>query len=232
LAAVKKIKELFIFIKAGCLVTLRPNERSIEYLFSNNVEDIGDKKQAIFESTLELIREHGFHGAPMSLVAKNAGVAAGTIYHYFESKDHLIVALYEYNRDRVTSVIESAFAKENTYRENFFSIWTGLYRFYVQEPNVLIFFEQFVNSPFKVDKYPDYTRGKFYSFFAEGVRKGILKPVKPEFLLVLVMGSINSIAKMQVFGKVAPTKNDLHRIAEILWQGIAATDIGTKHHLK
>ena len=43
------------------------------------MDDIAQKKQAIFESTLELIKDHGFHGAPVSLVAKNAGVAAGTI---------------------------------------------------------------------------------------------------------------------------------------------------------
>ena len=59
------------------------------------MHNIGDKKQAIFESTLALIRDHGFHGAPMSLVAKNAGVAAGTIYHYFESKEALLKAVIE-----------------------------------------------------------------------------------------------------------------------------------------
>jgi AcrR family transcriptional regulator len=57
-------------------------------------EIIAEKKKAIFESTLELVRENGFHGTPMSLVAKKAGVAAGTIYHYFESKDALIIALH------------------------------------------------------------------------------------------------------------------------------------------
>ena len=50
----------------------------------------GDKRTAIFESTLALVREQGFHGTPMSQVAKKAGVAAGTLYLYFESKDHLI----------------------------------------------------------------------------------------------------------------------------------------------
>ena len=39
-------------------------------------EIIAEKKKAIFESTLELVRENGFHGTPMSLVAKKAGVAA------------------------------------------------------------------------------------------------------------------------------------------------------------
>ena len=186
------------------------------------MHDIGDKKRAIFESTLALIRDHGFHGAPMSLVAKNAGVAAGTIYHYFESKEQLICALYDYNRDRVTALIAKALQDEGTYREKFFRIWNSLYHFYLQEPNVLIFFEQFVNSPFNSDKYPNHLRGHLYDFFSEGIKRKVIGPVKPEILLVLVMGSINSTAKLHLFGKVPLSKTDLIRISEILWDGITA----------
>lgn len=46
-----------------------------------------DKRDEIIRAAKELIAEHGFHGAPMARVAEEAGVAAGTIYRYFESKD-------------------------------------------------------------------------------------------------------------------------------------------------
>jgi hypothetical protein len=36
------------------------------------------------------------------------------------------------------------------------------------------------------------------------------------------MGSINSTAKLNVFGKVAVTKPDVLRIAETVWDGISA----------
>ncbi|MGC1240673.1 MAG: TetR/AcrR family transcriptional regulator [Chryseosolibacter sp.] len=187
------------------------------------MEDIADKKQAIFESALGLIKDHGFHGTPMSLVAKNAGVAAGTIYHYFDSKERLICELYDYNLGRIVSVINVALEEKIPYKEKFFSIWNHLYRFYVKHPNVLIFFEQFVNSPFNTDKSPSAFRGKLDSFFAEGIKARHIKSIKPEILLVLVMGSINTTAKLHVFGKVPLNKSDLHRIAEILWDGIAST---------
>lgn len=188
-----------------------------------------DKKHAIFESTLELINERGFHGAPMSMVAKNAGVAAGTIYHYFESKEQLICALYDYNRAKILAVIDSAVDKNQSYKNNFFSIWTNLYRFYVEEPNVLNFFEQFVNSPFNANKYPNHFRGRLYSFFAEGISEGLLKPVKPEMLLVLVMSSIAAAAKLHLFKKLALTKTDLQLIAGMMWEGIASHDEKSKH---
>lgn len=185
--------------------------------------DIGDKKQAIFESMLDLIRDHGFHGAPMSLVAKNAAVAAGTIYHYFESKEQLICALYQYNRDRVVSVISSALKGDDSYKDKFFRVWNSIYQFYVHEPNVLIFFEQFVNSPFNVDKYPNHFRGELYDFLSDGIKQKLIRSLKPEILLVLLMGSINASAKLHLFGKVPLTKQDLNRITEILWDGITGS---------
>ena len=112
-----------------------------------------------------------------------------------------------------------------TYREKFFRVWNSLYRFYVAEPNVLIFFEQFINSPFNVDKYPNHFRGQLYNFFSDGIKTGLLKSLKPEIILVLVMGSINASAKLHVFGKVALTKSDLNRISETLWDGMAQKNI-------
>ena len=49
-----------------------------------------EKREEIIGAALELIAEHGFHGAPMAMIAKKAKVAAGTIYRFFESKDDLI----------------------------------------------------------------------------------------------------------------------------------------------
>lgn len=184
------------------------------------MDTISDKKQAIFESTLELIRGHGFHGAPMSMVAKNAGVAAGTIYHYFDSKEQLICELYDYNRERVRAVIDTALKKKASLKEQLHTLWTNLFQFYIDEPNVLIFFEQFVNSPFNVDKYPNHFRGQLYNFFSGAIRSGKLKPLKPEILLVLFIGSISSAAKLHLFGKVPLTKSDIVRVVDILWDGI------------
>ena len=43
----------------------------------------------------ELFTERGFHGTAMPLVAERAGVAAGTIYRYFDSKEALVDAVFQ-----------------------------------------------------------------------------------------------------------------------------------------
>jgi AcrR family transcriptional regulator len=187
----------------------------------NTPEILSDKKLAIFESMLELIKDHGFHGAPMSLVAKNAGVAAGTIYHYFESKEELICELYDYNRHRVVDIVNKAIRQDVGYREKFFNIWMMLYDFYVHKPNVLIFFEQFLNSPYNADKYPNHFKGALLNFFTEAIKQRQIKAAKPELLLVVTLGSVNATAKLSVFGNIPLKKADLSQIVEILWDGFS-----------
>lgn len=187
------------------------------------MEEISEKKHLIFESALDLIKEHGFHGTPMSQVAANAGVAAGTIYHYFKGKDELIRELYAYNRNRVITVVDEAASEGGTRKDRFFNIWNRLYEFYIKNDNVLVFFEQYLNSPYNTDKSPNHLRGSFYGFFLEGIKAGEIRQVKPELLLSLTFGSVSSAAKLRLFGKVPLEQSDLNNVAAILWRGISAT---------
>ena len=48
----------------------------------------------ILETALRVLRERGYEGATMRLIAEEAGVAVGSAYYYFPSKDHLIQGFY------------------------------------------------------------------------------------------------------------------------------------------
>ena len=53
-----------------------------------------EKRDAILAAALRLIARFGLHNTPMSAVAREAGVAVGTVYLYFPSKEAMINALY------------------------------------------------------------------------------------------------------------------------------------------
>ena len=68
-----------------------------------------DKREAILAAALRLIARLGLHATPMSAVAREAGVAAGTLYLYFPSKEAMINALYlEVLEDRDRSMAADA----------------------------------------------------------------------------------------------------------------------------
>ncbi len=188
------------------------------------MEPIADKKMAIFRSTMELVRENGFHGTPMSMVAKHAGVAAGTIYHYFESKEHLLRELFEYAQQQAIAVVAKETCETIPFKTCFFNLWNGLYTFYRENLDLLKFFEQFVNSPFGADR-PPIEQDKFYSllfaFFERGIQQGELKPVSSKILATLAHSSILSTAKLTAQGRLQLNKQELEEIQLMLWDGMS-----------
>jgi TetR/AcrR family fatty acid metabolism transcriptional regulator len=54
-----------------------------------------DKRDAILKAATEIFARNGFFQSQVADVARAAGVAAGTVYLYFRSKDDLLVSLFE-----------------------------------------------------------------------------------------------------------------------------------------
>ncbi len=52
------------------------------------------KREAILDAAIRVFAEKGFHGSRISDVAKEAGVAEGTIYLYFKNKDDLLLSVF------------------------------------------------------------------------------------------------------------------------------------------
>ena len=52
------------------------------------------KREQILEAAMRLFIEKGIHATATSLIAKEAGVATGTLFHHFKSKEELVHALY------------------------------------------------------------------------------------------------------------------------------------------
>jgi AcrR family transcriptional regulator len=54
----------------------------------------GDKRQAVLDTALRLFVEQGFHSTSTASIAKHAGVATGTLFHHFSSKNTLMDQLF------------------------------------------------------------------------------------------------------------------------------------------
>jgi TetR/AcrR family transcriptional regulator, fatty acid metabolism regulator protein len=55
----------------------------------------GAKRDAILRAAIDVFASRGYFNAQVADVARAAGVAAGTVYLYFKSKDHLLVSIFE-----------------------------------------------------------------------------------------------------------------------------------------
>ncbi|ADJ47870.1 TetR family transcriptional regulator [Amycolatopsis mediterranei S699] len=68
----------------------------------------GATKQKLFEATLELSKSRGLVGLTVDDIAAAAGVAKGTVYYNFGSKDGLVDALLRYGVDILAGRLRSA----------------------------------------------------------------------------------------------------------------------------
>lgn len=187
------------------------------------LEDICGKRETVLNSTLALIREHGFHGAPMSQIAKHAGVAAGTIYHYFDSKETLIVEVYVYVKNRLATAILKGDDEEKSYKDRFFNFMINQFNFYVENENELIFLEQYVNSPFAKNfpkKDSPLFIEKIIPFFEYGIKNAYFKNIDPRLLTPSIKGTLVAAANFQLAQHIVFSEDDLIEVVNIIWDGI------------
>lgn len=185
-----------------------------------------DKRFEIVHAALELIAEQGFHGAPMAMIAKRAGVGAGTIYRYFANKDLLIAELYREIEEKIFPYILEGYVKERPIRERFLHLGTTLLRYFINHPLDFRYMEQFYNSPYGVEKRRDKLLGKtkkrdvYHELFVEGVTQQVLKDLPLPILFALSFGPLLAVARDHILGFVALDDNLIARTIEACWDGI------------
>jgi len=73
----------------------------------------GAKRDAILRAAIDVFAERGYFNAQVADVARAAGVAAGTVYLYFQSKDDLLVSIFERTMREALARVREAVADTN-----------------------------------------------------------------------------------------------------------------------
>ena len=75
------------------------------------------RSRAILSTASRLFAEKGYANATTSEIAREAGVAEGTLYHHFGSKDGIFLTLFDETMDGFLAGIEELLSREATGRE-------------------------------------------------------------------------------------------------------------------
>ncbi|MCF1429232.1 MAG: TetR/AcrR family transcriptional regulator [Shewanella sp.] len=106
-----------------------------------------DKKQAILDAALMLFTRQGYHATSTASVAKNAGVATGTLFHHFASKEELLAQLFLSVKQELADEMRSALKGADNLEQSAQDIWQAGLAWAMSNPNKQLFFQQFCMSP-------------------------------------------------------------------------------------
>jgi AcrR family transcriptional regulator len=107
-----------------------------------------DRAAAVRNALVRLVAAEGFHGTSMAAVAKEAGVATGTAYVHYASKDELVHATYLEVKHGLGEAAVAAIDPSAPSRTVFDQMWHAVQAYLEADPVRARFLEQVDSSPF------------------------------------------------------------------------------------
>jgi AcrR family transcriptional regulator len=190
-----------------------------------------DKCQAVTKAALELIAVQGFHGTPISQIARQAGVSVGSIYRYFADKDALIHAIHAQLEEKMHKALAEGLPGNQEDREIFIPLLKNLVMHLFQNPLEFKFLEQYYNSPFGIEKIREKfltnteacscanEEKPFFNILCNG-RGTTIKDLPPPMIHALAFGPVIFLVRDLLTGIVELNDSLLQRFAESCWDAI------------
>jgi AcrR family transcriptional regulator len=160
------------------------------------------------------------------MISKEAGVATGTLFFYFATKEELIDTLYREIKAEAGSALRRGIDREKTTGLKLRRVCLNYIRWGMKNKEKMLFMEQFAHSPLVSQKAHDEGMSHFAfldDLVCEGIRTGVIGNYRPELIFSVLASSLIGLIGLLL-------KTDDPREREILidqglllfWNGLAA----------
>ena len=186
-----------------------------------------DRRAAIMAAALELFARRGFEGTSVDVIVKRAGVAAGTVYRYFASKEALVNELFQHwERARVEAIFFDYPWRADP-RGQFRLYWQRLATFARQNPSAYVFLEMHWHTPY-LDEASRDLRDQCIARGDETLgsmrEKGAVKDIEPHLIMSLVSGVFNGLFQDSLNGFIELSDSIVATAEDCCWDAIKRSD--------
>ena len=177
-----------------------------------------NKKELIIDAAIKVFAEKGFYNAKVADVARQAGVADGTIYLYFKNKDDLLISLFETKMEEILLPF-SALLAEDLPAEQKLRRFIHLYFRMIEDNQHLA--EVFQVELRQSDKFlKDYHNQKFIDFLNligdiiyQGQQQGCFKnKTSIHTMKLIIFGALDELARQWIL--TTEPRDDLKKTAK------------------
>ena len=188
------------------------------------------KREAILRAAIDVFADRGYFNAQVADVARAAGVAAGTVYLYFKSKDDLLVSIFDRSMRDGLEAGRCAVADLHDPAERLRRLARGHLARLGADRNLAIVFQVELRQSTKfMERFSssllrDYL-GLIREAIADGQRAGRFRPdLKPTVAAKMLFGALDEMATNWILSKrrykLAPMAD---QVLDILLNGVKAS---------
>ena len=184
-----------------------------------------NKIARIHKATLKLVKATGLAGITMQLVAKEAKLATGTLYIYFENKEALIVSLFQECIKNSQGYFFSNYNAKAPFKVGFHTIWSNILQHRLSRFDESLFMEQCFHSPYIDEEIKTEAKKLFEplkDLLVRGKKEHLIKNIDNFWLTTFMIGIINEISKRVNYYNKKLSPEVIDQNFQLCWDGIKA----------
>lgn len=182
-----------------------------------------NKIQQIHSAAMKLVVKTGFSSLKMADVAKEAGIATGTLYIYYKSKEELINELFILTKKEIADVMLSPDNQSPILYESFRKMWMAYFLFCYRNPEKMLFVEQFLYSGLISEDNIKLSNNYFApldQFLELAKQQSYIKNMDVEILKASMQGALHEIIKVLMKNNLPIESFPLNSLFDLTWNGI------------
>jgi AcrR family transcriptional regulator len=182
-----------------------------------------NKIQAIYQATLALVLKSGYAELNMAAVAKEAGIATGSIYTYFKNKEALINQLYLHLKEEKVNLMFKKYIDNESFYLKFKKLWLAYFKISLNDYHKMMFIEQYAYSSIITEptrKKADALLWPMVKLLDQAQKEQLIKDVAPEIILSSITGAVLEIVRYYQSKGTKPSKLTIEQCFEMAWNSI------------
>ena len=189
-----------------------------------------EKRQLILEGAVRAFAHKGFHAARVGDIAAEAGVAHGLLYHYFESKEQLLLTVFSETWQALLDAVKDVEESGTEAREQVRRVAAIVLRTWRRDPDLVrVLVREVTRSPQLQNEVDEIGQAlaAIQRIVAGGQERGELRrTIDARLAAIVIYGALEEILTAWVLGQLPDGEDDVARaeqaVVAIVCDGLAA----------
>lgn len=197
------------------------------------------KREVILNAAIKVFAEKGYYSCRTRDISGEAGVAYGSLYHYFKSKEEILLSIYRENWDFLIRHMEKINQTVVDPTEKLLSVFDFIFRSYQRNPNLMKIIIMEVPRLRQIYNLENWENQNHFlkgvaGFFREGQKKGVFRRnFSPMVATFIIYGAVDMAIRHYVYHsdfhhEEFPVEKASNQIMGLLEQGFRSKDPARK----